>query len=266
MNINHYNEKGFYIEKNLFNKASIDDVVSNIKKPFADQLNLSNNNKLFHLMKQLFDKDISKYKKTISVLSRLFSVQRLLTNNKVIEKLEDIGLKDLVIPTGPVVHIMSESLKIPGGYYGQGAHQDWTSMQGSLDAVIVWIPLVNIDCNLYPLEVIPGSHKEGLRKGEIEEFYYKINTSEYNEKDFIPVEVNVGDVIFMSCWTIHRTGLNGRKNDVRLGCSIRYENINEPTYIERGYPTAYKRSVDRELFDEDFPSINDVNNIFSKLY
>ncbi|QTN30431.1 phytanoyl-CoA dioxygenase family protein [Rhodoferax sp. AJA081-3] len=37
-------------------------------------------------------------------------------------------------------------------------HQDYWSVQGSLDGVVVWMPLVDVDKENFPLEVIPQSH------------------------------------------------------------------------------------------------------------
>jgi ectoine hydroxylase-related dioxygenase (phytanoyl-CoA dioxygenase family) len=157
---------------------------------------------------------------------------------------------------------MSESLKVPNGYFGLGAHQDWPSMQGSLDSLIVWAPLVDIDKDLYPLELVPGSHKNGLIKSEVKENYSEIEDGLYTTSDFIPVEVQKGDVIFMSSFTVHRSSIIGHKNKIRLACSLRYENMQEDTYVDRGFPTAYQRSVQRNSLLKGFPDPKKVKSIF----
>lgn len=168
-----------------------------------------------------------------------------------------------LIPTGPVVHIMSKDLMIPGGYYGLPPHQDYPSMQGSLDSLIAWVPLVNIDKDFYPLEIIPRSNNEGMLPGKMTEKYYEIDPLLYKNDDFISVEVEVGDVVLMSSFTVHRSGTNGRADDVRIACSIRFDNVEEESFIKRTYPTVYKRTVDRILLEEGFPTKDQVRNIFS---
>ena len=41
------------------------------------------------------------------------------------------------------------------------AHDDAEYFQGSLNAVTVWIPLQDIDSEIGPLDIFPGSHKNG---------------------------------------------------------------------------------------------------------
>ena len=60
------------------------------------------------------------------------------------------------------------------------------------------------------------------------------------------LEVNKGDIVFLSYFTIHRTSLCGNADRVRIACSTRYDNANEKTFIKRLYPTAYLRTVNRE--------------------
>jgi ectoine hydroxylase-related dioxygenase (phytanoyl-CoA dioxygenase family) len=142
-----------------------------------------------------------------------------------------------------VVHIQADCLRIPNGYFGLAAHQDFPSVQGSLDGFVVWIPLVDIDKERYPLEVIPESHKEGVLPSiENSDSILEINPGIYNESDFISVECEIGDVVFMSNFTVHRSSQHGN-DKLRLACSTRYDNANEKTFIDRCYPSGYQRSV-----------------------
>lgn len=140
----------------------------------------------------------------------------------------------------PVLHIMAESLKIPGGYSGTASHQDWASTQGSLDTTTVWIPLTPTDNN-FPLEVIPYSHENGLLDGKQIGSVTEVEC----QGDFIPINANFGDAVCMSSFLVHRTGSGG--DGLRIAVSMRFENVNEPTFIERGYPCAQRRTVEREI-------------------
>ena len=143
--------------------------------------------------------------------------------------------------------MQANSLKIPNGYFGLEAHQDFPSVQGSLDGFVVWVPLVDIDVNRYPLEVIPCSHKNGiLPSSENSSASWEIKPECYQEADFVPAICEVGDVIFMSNFTVHRSSKKG-DNRLRMACSTRYDNANEEAFIERCYPSAYIRSVERKI-------------------
>jgi ectoine hydroxylase-related dioxygenase (phytanoyl-CoA dioxygenase family) len=111
----------------------------------------------------------------------------------------NFGWNDIVIAGGQVIHIQADSLKIPNGYFGLDAHQDFPSVQGSIDGFVVWVPLVDIDLNRYPLEVIPQSHKNGILPSfEHNDSTWVVKPECYTEADFIPVVCEAGDVIFMS--------------------------------------------------------------------
>lgn len=247
-----YNENGFYIAKGLIDKSFINEVVLNIKKHFDNQLRLLNQeipNDIYDSMKLLHKEDIERYKKTAGYLWRKMSLYNLL-HHKNIQKFvkENFGWNDIVIPGGQVVHIQADILKIPNGYFGLIAHQDFPSVQGSLDGFVVWVPLVNIDANRYPLEVIPGSHKNGVLPSiENSSSSWEIKPECYNESDFVPAVCEVSDVIFMSNFTVHRSSQKG-DDRLRLACSTRYDNADEETFIERCYPSAYIRTVHREQF------------------
>ena len=140
----------------------------------------------------------------------------------------------------PVLHVMANTLKVPGGYWGTAPHQDWSSMQGSLDSTTIWIPITNTEDN-FPLEIIEGSHTKGLLDGKVNGSVLEVEC----DGEFIPVDAEFGDVVMISSFLVHRTGQGG--NGLRIAASMRFENANEPTFIERGYPCAQKRVVDREL-------------------
>lgn len=253
--ISSYNKNGFYIAKGLIDKINILDVVDNLKRNFDNQLKLFNINtpdNIYKSMKLLHQADIDVYKKTAGTLWRKMSVFNLVHQEEVQNFVKDnFGWNDIALPGGQVVHIQADSLKIPNGYFGVVAHQDFPSIQGSLDGLVIWIPLVDVDANRYPLEVIPGSQKYGVLPSiESNSSSWEVKPECYNEVDFIPVECEVGDVIFMNYFTVHRSSQNG-DHRLRLACSTRYDNPDEKTFIERAYPSAYVRSVSREqLFPE----------------
>ena len=79
-----------------------------------------------------------------------------------IDILHELGIRQPAICVKPIIYFNSRHISKIEGHYKTPAHQDWRSMQGSLNSAVVWIPLIDIDSNLGALEVIPGSHMKGL--------------------------------------------------------------------------------------------------------
>lgn len=192
-------------------------------------------------LKEEFSKGEDHYINLIKCYSASYPVCRAFFEPSIKHEINSVGLGDLILIGTPVVHIISPDFRISGGYYGAAAHQDWPSTQGSLDMVTVWIPLTDASIGNFPLEVIPGSHKQGLRDGKMNGSVLEV---EADDKEFHPIECKVGDVVLMSGFTVHRTGPGA---GFRAAVSQRFDNAAEPTFIERGYPCAQKRVVDREI-------------------
>ncbi len=243
-----FESEGFVVARNLLNSSCVDEVVLSIKHSFDNVLNdvgVNLGDSVQDSMQKLYLHDVSKYMLVASSLWRKLQVSDLL-HNELIRKFifKNFGWSDIYLPGGQVVHIMDKRLVPPNGYHGISSHQDWPSVMGSLDGMVIWVPLMDIDRNLYPLEVIPGSHRGGMLAMKNDpERPWEIDESSYDASKFMPVEVQKGDVVFMSYFCVHRSSLNG--NGLRLACSTRYDNANEQSFISRVYPTAYTRGVNR---------------------
>lgn len=58
----------------------------------------------------------------------------------------------------PIADLDSVADDTRGIFVRRAAHQDWRSVQGSLDGATFWLPLYEIGPDDYPLEVIAGSN------------------------------------------------------------------------------------------------------------
>ena len=121
-------------------------------------------------------------------------------------------------------------------YWKTPPHQDWRSMQGSLDSVVVWIALVDVDVGLGALEVVPGSHRRGLLADRLLDGFGQ--THELVDADFTSIEMHKGDALFFSSFLVHRSGTNVRE-DIRWSAQFRYNNLAEAAFVERGYPHSF---------------------------
>ena len=204
-------------------------------------------------IKKMTDRIIrAEYVNSLAACARLMIVRDLFCNIFIEDFLDEIGISTPLVHA-PVVTIMNRNT-IPDIYYGTSAHQDWASVQGSLDMATAWVALTDAKVGNYPLEVVPGSHLDGLKDGVANGSVLEIQAG-----GFIPVDCNAGDVVIFSGFMVHRTGSG---SGYRVAASQRYENAAEPSYIERGYPCAQKRVVERELKWK--PTVEEVQNALEK--
>lgn len=265
----HYKKDGYYIARNLLPIDAIQNAFFEMDIILLQQLNKSGFSELpsqsleivHEHMRKLHGKDQYSYIQSLKLWAKLYSVQSLVMHENILRLTKTLGITLPVFQTSQVLHVMANDLKITDGYHGVGAHQDWPALQSGLDTVTVWFPFMDVDKYNFALELIPGSHKHGLYPGKIAAHIFEVDSNSYNEEDFVPMEVNIGDVLFMSNFTLHRSSLIG-DHRLRVACSSRYENASEKTFIERVYPSAQKRVIQRELIEPNFPQKTHLEEIF----
>ena len=263
-----FNRDGFYIARNLIDLEDVIPVREGLRRCFTNQLihlgETVQDGDIFSAMLSLHKKDIGRYRKLVGALWRKAELFDLMHHSNIMTFLKkQFGWEDIFVPGGQVVHIMSGELKIPDGYFGLIPHQDYPSVQGSLDGVVVWVPLVKVDRDSYPLEVLPGSHLFGLLPSKQNgDSTWEVIDERCLDEAYMPIEVDIGDVVFMSMFTVHRSSQQGSAGRLRLAVSTRFDNASEETFIERCYPTAYIRTVHREQYSKGFPTIEQVAKVF----
>ncbi len=263
-----YRKKGYCAVPGVLPVSEVEAVLADMDQVFAVQLRrlgrpaaaFESETTVRANMEALLGADVKAYLAAARLAAKLVSLQRLIACPAITALVEAFGIATPTMPSMPVVHIMCETLHIPGGYFGIAPHQDWPSIQGGLDTITMWVPLLDVDRRCFPIEVIPGSHLRGLWEGEIANNALEIRKG-FVESDFVAVPVARGDVVIFSGFTVHRTALRDCRG-LRIASSTRYENSTEPTFVERNYPCAYKRTVERELYYKDFPSPEQVASLY----
>ena len=214
-----------------------------------------------HALFQLFEQHQADFVNAGKQIQHLISLHRLSVDARIVAALGELGLEFPNINTRPVLFFNSRHLAREEVYWRVFAHQDWRSMQGSLDGVVVWIPLVDIDTALGALEIIPGSHLLGLvDTAEVVNAFGR--AADIDEADFVPVEVRQGDALFMSSFLIHRSGTNSTRS-IRWSCHFRYNNLAESTFVNRGYPHSFLYKPSEQLLTPDFPTREQVRHAFA---
>ena len=131
-------------------------------------------------IRDLFAADMKSYLAAAKATQNLPALHALGTSGPVLDLVRGLGIGAPMIAVRPVVHILAEALKVPGGYHRTPPHQDWRSVQGSLNGLVVWLPLVPVDREFGALEVLPGSHLGGLRPSEPHAFGNVVPAAEIN--------------------------------------------------------------------------------------
>ncbi|MBV8626137.1 MAG: phytanoyl-CoA dioxygenase family protein [Herbaspirillum sp.] len=264
-----YLENGYLIAEDIVDPAWLDETLDAFNLSFAQQLErrklpVAEGERLVALqenMAALLQADVQLYLATLRMCSKLYGVYQLMTAPRLRDAVADLGVRTPLFQTTPVLHLMARRLVIPGGYQGFDVHQDWTSVQGSLDTVTTWIPFMDIDANLFTMEVVPGSHLKGLLSGTQEANIFRVDESHYSEEQFVPVQVRKSGVCLMSNFTVHRSSRRG-DDRMRISISGRYENASEPTFVEREYPFTQGKTLHRGFITEDFPAQAQVRQVY----
>ena len=260
-----YRREGYVLVRGLVPESPIDAVARDVDALFALQLRrldlpispYRDAATLLANMQRVFDADVQIYLATARHAAKLATLQQLAVAAPVMALAGRLGLTAPTLPTTPVLHIMADTLRIPDGYFGVAPHQDWPSIQGGLDTFTLWLSLFDVDAEEFPVEVIPGSHRNGLWSGSTTDYALEIDGSQFRDADFVRVPVRRGDVLIFTGFTVHRTALEGCRG-LRIASSTRYENAAEPTFAARGYPCAYQRTVKRDFITPDFPAATQV--------
>jgi len=211
-------------------------------------------------MSRYFSEDMPGFINCGKTCQHLISLHRLSLREDLVSHLISLGLKKPNICTRPVLFFNSKHLAKLDVYYKFPPHQDWRSMQGSLNSVVVWVPLMDVSRELGALEIIPGSHLWGLQESREDGWYRHIEG--LPDDEYKSIEMNAGDVLTFSSFLVHRSG-NNITDAIRWSCHFRYNDLEEATFISRKYPNPYHYAPQQELGTKDFPSVEELQEVFS---
>ncbi|XKE45433.1 phytanoyl-CoA dioxygenase family protein [Halomonas organivorans] len=183
----------------------------------------------------------------------LTSLHCLSLDRTLLNTMQSLGLSWPVISTRPVLYFNHRKLATKPVYHTVPPHQDWRSMQGSINAAVAWVPLMDIPRSLGGLRVIPGSHKNGLVSESFQDGFGYVEIED--ESRFVDVETQCGDVLIFSAFLVHGSGDN-TTDTPRWSCHFRYNDLDEPSFVERGYPHPYAYYPRDEVLTPEFP----INN------
>jgi len=264
-----YRRDGLVVIPGLFAPAALETVARDLVATFqarARALGLdlpsgTGQDDFSELLAGLFAKDIASYMAAAKLTQYLASVHRLGVSPELMGVVDALGLGLPAISTRPVIHYMADRLKIPGGYQKSPPHQDWRSVQGSLDGLTIWAPLFDVGPADYALEVIRGSHRLGLLDSEPALPQQRVVDGLYNEADFEVLPLKAGDAVIFSGFLVHRTCERGGEA-VRVAFSYRFNNVLEPSFVDRNFPDPYTYRPEPGLVTPGFGGAEDLAALF----
>lgn len=207
--------------------------------------------------------DQGAYLQAAKTANHLASLSQLCVSPAVMAVVRDLGLLTPTIATRTVLHFMANSLGIDGGYLKTPPHQDFRSVQGSLNSIVLWTPLADVGRDDYPVIVADSSHLLGLLPSTEHVFGHQIEPAQVRGLHFRPVELKRGDILVFSTLLAHATSETGGDR-VRIAASFRFNDAADSSYIERGLPIPYIYKADMTLRTPDFPTAADMNAMFSR--
>lgn len=265
-----YKTDGFLLLKDVLSKDYLAEIRQEAKECFLRQLahrgySLTepiSEREFEQALYRLFKEDYEAFVGAAKLCQHAISLFRLSASHEVIDPLHGVGISQPAICVKPIIYFNSRHISKIEGHYKTPAHQDWRSMQGSLNSVVVWIPLIDINMELGALEVLPKSHLRGLLPTERDEWFRHVRSDCMDEEEFVSLEVEAGDMVVFSAFLVHRSG-NNTTDSIRWSMHYRYNDAAEQSWIDRKFVHPYKvYHPEQEIISEDFPSVDQLREIF----
>ncbi len=141
-------------------------------------------------------------------------------------------------------------------------HQEYHSQMSSPNAVTAWCSLVPVTQSMGPVELLGGSHREGLlpvtcgdpmnasrdytatfRMPQIEAL-----TAKYPSAS---VETGMGDVVFLHFFTVHQSGFNRDERRSRVTAQLRFFDMMHETSIAHDWVGGWQDGGDFRALHPD---------------
>jgi ectoine hydroxylase-related dioxygenase (phytanoyl-CoA dioxygenase family) len=229
-------QNGFVVLKNFFDKEYIQTLRQKAENIFKIQFKHFNYDGEFQEnMIRLFNEHESIFINCGKIIqSGLLELYKLPVEDKLINEIKNLGLEFPNLCTRPVLYFNHPKLAKEEVYYKTPPHQDWSSMESSMDSVVVWVPLVDVNKENGSIIIYPNTHKLGILPFKISGGFTTVETV----GEGIQTELEIGDIVIFSTLLIHESGdiLN---DTIRWSCHYRYTNMLDSDFIKRGFPNPY---------------------------
>ena len=235
-----YQKSGYIILRQFFAKEKIEKIVAEAKKVFEIQFHKFGyegdfNEKMIKLFREHEELFMNCGK---MIQQGLLELYELSTDHTLIEKVKELGLDFPLMCTRPVLFFNHPKLARTEVYYKTPLHQDWPSMEASLDSVVVWVPLIDVDEANGSIYIYPKSHKLGDISDSVEGGFAVVKKYDLSSFDEIQPKLKQGDIVIFSSFLLHKSG-EITNDSIRWSCHLRYTNMLDQDFIDRGFPHPY---------------------------
>jgi hypothetical protein len=201
------------------------------------------------LYQSRFDKDHNRNRELIKSFARDPLVGQIFCSPKLLKMIHSVCSLKVPVFCGPTVsHYTSNDLT--GKSFGIPLHQDYPSMASSRNSIICWISLNESGENYHGIEILKESHKQGVLDGVQTESGYHLKQNSLDMSKIVNPNVMAGELLLISSHTPHRTYVNPNFDGWKLSISQRFDDLEDPLWLQNGFRTAYATHVNRDLFYE----------------
>jgi len=233
---NFFDENGFIILKDFFPREYVEKIKSSAERIFEIQFNQFGIEGSFtEKMIKLFTEHEEVFINCGKIIqSGLIELYKLPLEEKLLNLIKDIGIGFPNLCTRPVLFFNHPKLAKEEFYYKTPPHQDWSSMQSSLDSLVVWVPLVDVSRENGSILIWPKTHKSGQLEFKSIGGFASVEAS----GEYVQPKMSVGDIAIFSTFLVHSSG-EIYDNSIRWSCHYRYTNMLDEDFINRGFPNPY---------------------------
>jgi hypothetical protein len=250
-----YAEQGFHIARQVLPGSFLDALEFAVFEPLALQAQhvLGRRFSLEDpldvrqaVMVELKERAPERYLSALKVAQLHPTVLGAASNPELGAVLRDLGLRMPVVALKPYPIVIAPDLFFENGYNIRPPHQEWPVMQGSHNSLVVWFPLHDVGSEHSSIEMFPGSHLNGVLPYEVSRCGSKVHEEALTMQP-VRLDLRRGDLVAFSSFTVHRSSPEG--DSLRAAISIRFNDLAEPSFVERAYPDTSSFSISREPLD-----------------
>lgn len=228
--------RGYILLKKFFSRKYIENLRKKAENIFQIQFDRFGYNDSFkNNMINLFENNNNVFINCGKIIQTgLLELYKLPLEEKLVEKIKELGIEYPTMCTRPVLFFNHPKLAKSKTYYKAPLHQDWSSMESSMNSLVVWVPLVDVGIENGTLVIYPESHKLGPLDFEVNGGFASVEF----EGDAIRPILEIGDIAIFSTLLVHSSG-DILDDSIRWSCHYRYTDMLETDYIKRGFPNPY---------------------------
>jgi ectoine hydroxylase-related dioxygenase (phytanoyl-CoA dioxygenase family) len=263
-----YKKYGFFVIKNLFPKDTIKNIIDQAHNIYKTQMislklidTLDIDNDTFEQnMKRLFDNHSTIFFNCAKHCQYIIDLWRISLTPDLVHIITVLGVQNPIVSTRPILFSNSKNISKADIFHTVPPHQDWATMQGSINSIVCWLPLIDTTQDLGCIAFVPESHKLGLVMEKKEAGFGLVK--QFSDQDFRSLDLNQGDALFFSSFLVHKSG-NSITENIRWSTHFRYNDLDDKSFIENGYPHAFLYKAVDEILKPDFDTKKAVNEYFT---